>query len=104
MEGEARIEVMKGRSLYTFIFEFEGGTYVSQVEAQHPKKATRQWAAQLEIQQIPNFTQVMKENLKKSVEHEDATPVEGVTNVWFLVLRPSKDTFCQVNIVKTDDA
>lgn len=94
---------MKGRSLYTFIFNFEGGTYVSQLEAQHPKKAIRQWATQLEIQHIPNFTQAMKENLKKSVDHDDATSVEGVTNVWCFDIRPSKDHFCLVNIVKTDD-
>ncbi len=57
---------MKGKSFYTFILEFEGGTYISQCEAQHLKKAMRQWATQLEIQHIPNFTHTMKENLKKS--------------------------------------
>lgn len=94
---------MKGRSLYTFILSFEGGTYISQVEAQHPKKAIRQWATQLEIQHIPNFTQAMKENLKKSVEHDDATAAEGVLNVWCLEIRPSKDHVCLVNIVQTED-
>ena len=94
---------MKGRSLYTFILDFEGGTYVSQVEAQHPKKATRLWATQLEIQHIPNFTQAMKENLKRSVEHDDATPVEGVSNVWCLAILTSHDKPGLVNIVKTDD-
>ena len=46
---------------YTFIMEYAGGTYISQVKATSPQKATVKWAKQLNVSEIHKFGQVSKE-------------------------------------------
>ncbi len=91
----------KVKSLYTFVFDWEGGTYISQVEARHPKEAYRNWAKQLEIQYIPGFTEAMRQEVQNAIETDDATPLEGLTNAWCFTVLIS-DKFGMGNIIKTE--
>lgn len=52
---------------YTFIMEFRGGTYVSQVESSSLLKACVKWAKGLEVSEIYGFGQSSKQNLIEEI-------------------------------------
>ncbi len=67
---------------YTFIMEFKGGTYISQVNSDSAKNACINWAENLEISKIHRFGKSSKEILIAEIKQEDSVSVNGVKNVW----------------------
>lgn len=89
--------------LYTFIFEFKGGTYIKQIEAKSVYKAYRKWMkcisgkeyrAIFSAKEQIHFKTLLKEGLDKP------TLINGTKNVWLdCILYKRKAGF--VNIVLT---
>jgi hypothetical protein len=76
---------------YTFIFEYEGGTYVKQVSAPDLKLAMYTWASLVGFD-IPGFNYRRKKQLISGIESEEPTLLMGLENVWhsfFLLGRSS---------------
>jgi len=62
--------------------EYEGGTYISQVEAFSEKAACKKWAESLEVSEIKGLGIKGKEILIKEIESEELVPIESLQNVW----------------------
>lgn len=88
---------------YTFIMEFRGGTYISQVSAENIEQGLVNWCNDLKIDEIKFFGKKTKENIRAVLEEEynTPTPLESVANVWHFSIR-IKVGFLFINIVKTD--
>jgi hypothetical protein len=68
--------------LYTFVLDFKGGTYISQVEASSESEACVRWAKQLDWAGIDGFERRCREELIGGENGEKLLPVEGLRNVW----------------------
>lgn len=88
------------QNFFTFIMEYCGGTYISQIEADDVKSACKVWAQNLEIGEIVNLGWKGKENLIKQVVECEPTVLRDVVNVWFEhFLIYGKSAY--VNIIRT---
>lgn len=85
--------------LYTFILDFQGGTYISQVRAKDEKEAMHIWATNLEIESIPRFGHRMKTELIVDMEETTLT-ASSLVHHWCFGILPC-GRFGQVNIIKT---
>jgi hypothetical protein len=88
--------------LFTFILDYAGGTYISQVRASGTTKAVNRWLTSLEPKVIQGLTPKKKESLADQLAGDEPVAVEGSTNVWCVsaVLRGS---LALINIVKTSE-
>ena len=68
--------------LYTFIMEYAGGTYISQVKAPSPKSACVKWAQGLDVSQVSGFGGKSKELLIGHMRDESPVSINGVVNTW----------------------
>ncbi|PWV56440.1 hypothetical protein [Chitinophaga sp. S165] len=87
---------------YTFIAEFRGGTYISQVKAANVSAAMVLWSKELNPAEIKFLGEKGKLELQTEIEAENPTKVEGIENVWFFCLR-IKSGYFMVNVVKTSE-
>ena len=89
--------------LYTFIMEYLGGTYISQVKADSNTNAMRTWIKNLLIQEIEGFTE---KDLKKLIEYDfcDEEPVllNELKNTWHFLITTKKGIGF-INFVKTKE-
>ena len=83
--------------LFTFVADYKGGTYVSQVKATSLKAAKKAWAQQLEPQAISGFGKATHQRVITSCGAAEATQLTGLKNVWFFYVQ---DFF--VNVVSTN--
>jgi hypothetical protein len=67
---------------YTFILEYAGGTYVSQVTAATPKSACVKWARGLDVSQVSGVGQKSKEFLIEEMKAEAPVALDGLENSW----------------------
>ena len=86
--------------LYTFIMEYGGGTYVSQLRAASPQAAVGRWARELPTDEIPDFGPASKARLVREVEAEALAPVENLSNVW-CVAALIRGNLALINFVQT---
>ena len=89
-------------SLFTFILEYDGGTYIKQIESDSPENASIIWAKSLEISSIKGLGPASKEAIIQEMKWADKSPVpiEGVKNVWFSSFLVRGELGC-INIIKT---
>lgn len=86
---------------YTFIMDYLGGTYISQVETINKEQAREVWIKKQEINEIESFTiQDKEEILKPNFPDEDITPLKGIKSGWFFLVKTKKGNGYD-NIVKT---
>ncbi|SHN45348.1 hypothetical protein [Chitinophaga sp. CF418] len=88
---------------YTFITEFRGGTYISQVKAVNVSAAIGSWSKSLDLTQIKFLGEKGKLELQTKFNDESPTKVKGVENVWFFCLR-IKPGLLIVNVIKTAES
>lgn len=87
-----RIDVrpMQKLDTYSFIMDFRGGTYCSQVRANSIRSALREWLKLIHGQQdeIKFLADKMIDKLKEKLAYADNTPVllKGMTNFWTTLL------------------
>ncbi len=86
---------------YTFIMEFRGGTYISQVNAKNLEQGLISWCKNLDVTQIKYLGQKAKEELLGSIDSEELTPINSVKSVWYFC-KGIRAGFLMVNIIKTD--
>ena len=72
--------------LYTFILDYRGGTYISQVRAPNYKMAPRVWAEKLDITAIAKLEKGFGDKLAASISEEKPTPLDGMAKTWCLSL------------------
>ena len=70
--------------LFTVVSDFDGGTYVSQLEGSDPVAIARQWAAKLRSERfIPKSSGYIAKSLIRDLDSGDLpTPLDGLKNVW----------------------
>jgi len=71
--------------LYTFICEYDGGTYLSQALASNQHSALMNWARDFSVEEIPR--DISLEIARSALEVLDAnefdiTPINGLVGVW----------------------
>jgi len=90
---------------FTFIVNFRGGTYCSQVQSANINTATAKWIKEIEQQkdQIKHLGDKIIEELKKEIKDEinEPAPLEGLKNIWYTGYSTSQGSF-HINIVQTD--
>jgi hypothetical protein len=69
-------------ALYTFIMEYAGGTYISQVKASFPKSACVKWAQELDHSQVKGLGLKGKESLIEQMREESPVALDGMLNAW----------------------
>ena len=72
--------------LFTFVLEYGGGTYLSQVRAENFAAAPKAWADELNAEEISDEGNIFKIELLSSLESENPTPLDGLVNTWCLSL------------------
>ncbi len=88
-------------SLYTFIMEYAGGTYVSQVTAPSPKSACVKWAQGLDVSQVSGVGLKSKEILIEEMRAEAPVALDGLSNSWCATAR-IRGELALINIVQTE--
>ncbi len=88
---------------YTFILDYKGGTYVSQVESSSNKTACFNWAKGLNISEIYGFGKSGKEKLIEQMKTETPTLLNGLINVWFVSALISGE-LASINFVQTENS
>jgi hypothetical protein len=83
--------------------EYEGGTYISQVEAASAKSASIKWARTLDVSQIKGMGVKGKEALLMHARSEKPVALTGIVGGWCLYpfLRGRG---ALINIIKTERA
>ena len=91
--------------IFTYFFEFNEGTYISQVESPSLKQSLPLWIQKLktekdEIKFLGNKVIEQIESQLLSETTEEITPLKGLINTWCLTVQTSKG-FSLINVVKT---
>ena len=84
---------------YTFLFEYEGGTYIKQVKEVNLRKAMPIWA-QLVVHDIPSFGVRRRRQLMNIIDVEGPVLLDGLENVWFAFFKLGRSSGF-LNIVAT---
>jgi len=85
--------------LYTIICEYDGGTYVAQVNANSPRAALLSWLEGKDIRdQIP--TDVQKDVREELVSSSGPVAINGCQNTWCHTSSSNKGLVL-INIVRT---
>ncbi len=90
---------------FSYIVEFRGGTYCSQVQAEDLNGSLQNWLARIgdEQAEIRHLDEKTLEEVANIVKNEDEIPImlRGLKNIWFMYIPTSKGAF-NINIVQTD--
>lgn len=89
-------------SLFTFIMEYLGGTYITQIMSVDLESAINEWINNLDSNQIDGLTLKDKNNLIKNRMFLEPILIEGCKNVWNIdTVINKKNQIAIINIVKT---
>lgn len=88
-------------SLYTFILDYTGGTYISQVEAPNLAKAVSKWPDGLVINEIKGFGPKTADILKARFAEAKPVLLSGLINAW-CVSAIIRGKLALIHIVKTE--
>jgi hypothetical protein len=92
---------MSDMPFYTFIMNYAGGTYISQVRAPSETSACVKWAQRLEVSQIQGLGPKGQESLIEQVKDDPPGPLDGTLNAWCTdAIIHGK--FALINLVQTD--
>ena len=87
-------------TLYTFIMDYRGGTYVAQVRARSVQAAARRWASTLEPADVALFGPAAKRQLIVQIAADTPTPLAGLVGAW--CLSPLvRNHLALINVVET---
>lgn len=89
---------------FTFIADYRGGTYCTQVQAETINKSVRKWTEKLkvEIEEIQYLGYKIIEELEAVSKDKDnqPTPLKGLKNVWCANYTTRQGSF-SINIIQT---
>jgi hypothetical protein len=69
--------------LFTFVAEYKGGTYVSQIRATNVKAAQKVWVRSLEPKSITGLGETSHQRLVDRCASTAPIALEGLRNAWF---------------------
>ena len=67
---------------YTFILEYKGGTYISQIESGSPANAFVKGAKSMEAVDVAGLRWKGKRSLIEQMKSKDFASIKVLTNVW----------------------
>ncbi len=67
---------------YTIVFDFKGGTYISQYYASSIKEAVLLWANNSDNGDIPDISIKVKEQIYSNLLEDEPILLTGIENVW----------------------
>ncbi len=73
---------------YTFVMDFEGGTYLSQVSAGSPEEALSGWAKNMNWNEVAGAEGISVPEVMEELIDEALSPIEGLVNVWCFTISP----------------
>ncbi|KOF04478.1 hypothetical protein OB69_01405 [Roseivirga seohaensis subsp. aquiponti] len=94
-------------NIYTYIMEFRGGTYTTQVKSNNLEASIKDWTdriheEQKQIGQLGLKTiKEIKEQLLRKDSDEKPVILNGLVNVWYFTVSTKKG-FGTVHIIKTE--
>jgi hypothetical protein len=88
--------------LYTFVLDFDGGTYIAQVKGPALRDACELWL-HTELEKIDALGQTERTKLIESVSDDEPAVVDSMKNVWCLS-GLANGRLALVHVVKTDSA
>jgi hypothetical protein len=93
------------KELYTYIMEFRGGTYITQVQSDSLIDSVLSWTLQIEkeldeIKFVGSKTIIQIRNMISNKTIDEPMPLTGLNNVWYLGISVSIG-YLRINIVKT---
>ena len=86
-------------ALYTFIMDFDGGTYISQVSGSGIAEAKKKWGGR-RFTEIPRLTPTARDEIRSGMSNGSAVALEGLKNAWCTSFT-LRNKLALVNIVKT---
>lgn len=86
---------------YTFIMEYAGGTYISQVKASSPKSACVKAAQSLDASQVSGLGPRSKESLIEQMKEDAPVPLSGLLNAWCKSAL-IRGEYALINLVQTE--
>ena len=90
---------------FTFVVNFRGGTYCSQVLAKDINSSLKEWLNKIrtEKSEIKHLGENTLINLENEIRDNDTSPVAltGLHNIWFTILSSKMGPF-HINIIQTD--
>ena len=87
--------------LYTFVMDYNGGTYIAQVRAYSPTIAVGKWAKELDQEAVHGISAKSKPKLIRQIKDETLSPVTGILNTW-CVSTILLGKLALIHFVKTD--
>jgi len=88
-------------SLYTFILDYTGRTYISQVEAPNLAKAVLKWPDGLVTDEVKGFGPKTADILKVRLAEDKPILLSGLINTW-CVTAIIRGRLALIHIVKTE--
>lgn len=85
---------------YTFVLDFEGGTYLSQVTAPSPEEGRIAWVKQMVWAEIPGSNEGFQEAVMVGIGDETLTPLNGLEKVWCFSILP-QERFGMVHVIES---
>jgi hypothetical protein len=93
--------------LYTFVLEYQGGTYIYQRNGRTLEDGLAKWAANLPIEKIeaagPTFEADLEAGIVDILNNAGISSINGVSNVWCCTFIAS-DSLGIVTIIATDSS
>lgn len=90
-------------ALFTLVFDYRGGTYVRQVEADDPKAATNEWLRVGGHEQSSWLNAESTRTLRERLAEDAPCPVDGMRNVWCWTA-VADDHLVVVHVILTENA
>lgn len=85
---------------FTFVIDYDGGTYISQSGGASPKAALRAWLRSFDFSVIPRLSTRAVQTLRREVCADTPTPVDSVRSVWCIGAALPRRYF-MIHIIKT---
>jgi len=88
-------------SLFTFVLDYRGGTYIQQVEAANEERAVEAWARVLNLDDIQGLTAKSRPMLQAKFLGQELAPVSGSKSVWCVSAR-LRGSLALVHVIRTE--
>ncbi|WP_299013211.1 hypothetical protein [uncultured Photobacterium sp.] len=88
-------------AIYTLILEYDGATYMSQVEASDEQTALGAWSEEQDICAIDGFPLIDADKILNNLAEQAPTPVSKLLNVWNSTFAVGHD-LAILHLIKTD--
>ena len=91
---------MANRKLFTVVFEYAGGTYISQVSGNSPAAALPIWVSNIRNEELATWG-ISRGELNAITETDAPVPITGCLGVWCSTGSANRGLVL-INIVATD--